>query len=75
MMEANFAAGDFGVSVRDEVKATTKVRLTVFFDNIAGVGQPSFILKGLGEDNDSMLGMNKGGQAIMRAKDRYEKYL
>ena len=75
MMEANFAAGDFGVSVRDEVKATTKIRLTVFFDNIAGVGQPHFILKGLGEDTDSMLGMNKGGQAIMRAKDRYEKYL
>ena len=38
MMEANFAAGDFGVSVKDEVKATTKVRLTVAFDNIAGIG-------------------------------------
>ena len=53
MMEANFAAGDFGVSVRDEVKATTKIRLQVFFENIAGVGQPSFKVIATDGEGDS----------------------
>ena len=37
MAQANFAAGDFGVTVRDQVKTKTNVRLTVSTENVAGV--------------------------------------
>jgi len=37
MAQANFAAGDFGVTVRDSVKTKTNVRLTISADNVAGV--------------------------------------
>lgn len=37
MAQANFAAGDFGVTVRDSVKTKTNVRLTITSENVAGV--------------------------------------
>jgi hypothetical protein len=37
MAQANFAAGDFGVTVRDGVKTKTNVRLNIMTENIAGV--------------------------------------
>ena len=37
MAQANFAAGDFGVTVRDSVKTKTNVRMTIATENIAGV--------------------------------------
>ena len=36
MAQANFAAKDFGVSVRDAVKTKTNVRLEVTCENVAG---------------------------------------
>ena len=76
MAQANFAAGDFGVTVRDSVKTKTNVRVTISTENIAGVQQPTFHLRGMnGGDDDSMIGMTGGGQAIMKTKDRFQKYL
>ena len=75
MAQANFAAGDFGVTVRDSVKTKTNVRVTISTENIAGVQQPTFHLRGVNEDDDSMIGMTGGGQAIMKTKDRFQKYL
>ena len=37
MAQANFAAGDFGVAVRDAVKTKTSVRLNITTENVAGV--------------------------------------
>ena len=76
MAQANFAAGDFSVTVRDSVKTKTNVRVTISTENIAGVQQPTFHLRGMnGGDDDSMIGMTGGGQAIMKTKDRFQKYL
>ena len=75
MAQANFAAGDFGVTVRDSVKTKTNIRMVITTENIAGVHQPTFVLKGLDEADDSMIGMTGGGQAIMKAKERYTRYL
>lgn len=76
MAQANFAAGDFGVTVRDQVKTKTNVRVTISTENVAGVQQPTFHIRGLNEqDDDSMIGMTGGGQAIQRAKERYTRYL
>ena len=72
MANASFAAGDFGVTVRDSVKNKTNVRVNITIDNVAGVQLPTFHVKGLGEqDDDMMIGMTGGGQAINKAKDRY----
>jgi V-type H+-transporting ATPase subunit D len=76
MAQANFAAGDFGVTVRDSVKTKTNVRVTISTENIAGVQQPTFHLRGLNEgDEDTMIGMTGGGQAIMKTKERFQRYL
>ena len=75
MAQANFAAGDFGVTVRDQVKTKTNVRVNITTENVAGVQQPTFHIKGLNEDDDTMIGMTGGGQAIQRAKERYTRYL
>ena len=75
MAQANFAAGDFGVTVRDSVKMKTNVRVVITSENVAGVSQPSFHCKGLDEENDMLIGMTGGGQAIMKAKDRFTRYL
>jgi len=71
MAQANFAAGDFGVTVRDGVKTKTSVRVTISCENVAGVMLPSFNLKGLDEANDTKIGMTGGGQAVNKARDRY----
>ena len=61
MAQANFAAKDFGVMVRDQVKTKTNVVLEITTDNIAGCHQPTYHLRGV-EDADSMLiGMTGGG--------------
>lgn len=76
MAQANFAAGDFGVTVRDSVKIKTNVRMTISTENVAGVHQPTFNLKGMNEaDDDLMIGMTGGGQAINKAKERFQRYL
>ena len=71
MAQANFAAGDFGVTVRDGVKTKTSVRVTITAENVAGVMLPTFNLKGLDEASDLKIGMTGGGQAINKARDRY----
>ena len=75
MAQANFAAGDFGITVRDSVKMKTSVRVVITTDNVAGVQQPEFNLKGLEDENDTLVGVTGGGQAIMKAKERFTKYL
>jgi vacuolar-type H+-ATPase subunit D/Vma8 len=76
MAQANFAAGDFGVTVRDSVKTKTNVRVTISTENIAGVQQPTFHLRGGDESgDDTMIGMTGGGQAIMKTKERFSRYL
>ena len=77
MAQAKFAAGEFGVTVRDSVKQKTNVYLTISIENVAGVYKPTFILNGTkdGDDGGSILGLTGGGQAIMKAQERYKKYL
>ena len=53
----------------------TNVRVTITSDNVAGVSMPNFIVKGLDEENDMLIGMTGGGQAIMKAQEKYKKYL
>ena len=66
MAQAKFAAGEFGVTVRDSVKVKTNVYLTIAIENVAGVMKPSFILNGTkdGDDGNSLLGLTGGGMAI-----------
>ena len=76
MAQANFAAGDFGVTVRGSVKTKTNVRVTISTENIAGVQKPTFHLRGMDQaDDDSMIGMTGGGQAIMKTRERFQRYL
>lgn len=76
MAQANFAAGDFGVTVRDSVKTKTSVRLQITEDNVAGVKKPTFNIKGMNDqDDDTVIGLTGGGQAIMKAKQSFTKYL
>jgi vacuolar-type H+-ATPase subunit D/Vma8 len=53
----------------------TNVRVTITSDNVAGVSMPNFIVKGLDEENDMLIGMTGGGQAIMKSKERFTRYL
>ena len=75
MAQAQFAAGDFGITVRDSVKVKTNVRIAITTENVAGVQSPTFHLRDGAGDDDTMIGMTGGGQAIMRTKDRFQKYL
>ena len=75
MAQAQFAAGDFGVTVRDAVKVKTNVRIVITTENVAGVKSPTFNLRDGGADDDQMIGITQGGQAIMKTKDRFQKYL
>ena len=75
MAQANFAAKDFGVSVRDAVKTKTNVRLEITCENVAGCQQPTFHVRGLEDADDLMIGMTGGGQAIAKAKERFSRYL
>ena len=47
MSAANYAAGDFGIVVRDQVKANAGVRVRIHTENVAGVMKPNFIVKGI----------------------------
>jgi len=76
MAQANFAAGDFGITVRDSVKTKTNVRLQIREENVAGVKKPTFFIKGLNDaEEDSVIGLTGGGQAIMKTKQGFTKYL
>lgn len=74
---ATFAAGDFSRAVLDQVKTKTNVRLNVHSENIAGVHLPIFTLRGEDEQNDdnALLGLSGGGQAIVQARDKFTKFL
>jgi len=74
---ATFAAGDFSRSVIDHVKTKTSVRLTEHSDNIAGVHLPIFTLKGEDEqsEDNALLGLAGGGQAITKARDAFTEFL
>lgn len=77
MAGAQFAAGDFTRNVMGQVKTKTPVRLRVTSDNIAGVHLPIFTLRGedeLNEDN-ALLGLSGGGQAINTAREKFTKFL
>lgn len=76
MAQANFAAGDFGITVRDSVKSKTNIRLQIREENVAGVKKPTFVIRGINEqEEDSVIGLTGGGQAIMKAKQSFTKYL
>ena len=78
LAEANFAAGDFGRNVADQVKARTNIRLSVASDNIAGVHLPKFALRGeeREESNDkAMLGLTGGGKAINKCREKFANFL
>ena len=70
---ATFAAGDFSRAVVDDVKVKTNVRLNMHSENIAGVHLPFFMLRGEDEqnDNDALLGLAGGGQAILQAREKF----
>ena len=74
---ATFAAGDFSRAVIDNVKVKTNVRLTVTTDNIAGVHLPMFTLRGEDEqsEDNALLGLSGGGQAITKARDNFTEFL
>ncbi len=74
---ATFAAGDFSRGVLDHVKTRTSVRLNVSTENIAGVHLPIFSLRGEDEvdEDQNLLGMTGGGQAIQRAREAYTRFL
>ena len=60
-----------------QVKTKTPVRLRVSSENIAGVHLPIYTLKGedeLNEDN-ALLGLSGGGQAINTAREKFTKFL
>ena len=67
LAEAQWAAGEFGRNVQDQVKVKSTVRLQMAADNIAGVHLPTFSLRGddiQDTDDDKQLGLTGGGQAI-----------
>ena len=75
---ANFAAGDFGRNVADQVKARSNIRLMVAADNIAGVHLPKFSLRGEEReesDDKSMLGLTGGGKAITKCREKFASFL
>ena len=78
LAEANFAAGDFGRNVADQVKARSNIRLMVAADNIAGVHLPKFSLRGEEReesDDKSMLGLTGGGKAITKCREKFASFL
>ena len=47
-------------------------------ENIAGVHKPTFLVMGLDGNNDdstAAIGITGGGQAIMKAQEKFKKYL
>lgn len=78
LAEANFAAGDFGRNVVDQVKSKSNIRLSVATDNIAGVYLPKYaITNGDREESDdkAMLGLTGGGKAIAKCREKFSNFL
>ena len=77
MAEATFAAGEFGNIVRDQVKQATNVKVKVSTENVAGVHKATFNLKTNEElqNEDELIGITGGGQAINKAREAYKRYL
>lgn len=78
LAEANFAAGDFGRNVADQVKSRSNIRVNVTADNIAGVHLPKFALRGEEReesDDKAMLGLTGGGKAITKCREKFGNFL
>ena len=78
LAEANFAAGDFGRNVVDQVKSKSNIRLSVAIDNIAWVYLPKYaITNGDHKENDdkAMLGLTGGGKAIAKCREKFSNFL
>lgn len=78
LAEANFAAGDFGNNLADQVKSRSNIRLTVAATNVAGVHLPKFALRGEEQeksDDKTMLGLTGGGKAITKCRDKFMNFL
>ena len=78
LAEANFAAGDFGHNLADQVKSRSNLRLTVSASNVAGVHLPKFGLRGEEQeksDDKTMLGLTGGGKAITKCRDKFMNFL
>lgn len=78
LAEANFAAGDFGNNLADQVKSRSNMRLMVSATNVAGVNLPRFGLRGEEQeksDDKTMLGLTGGGKAITKCRDKFMNFL
>ena len=78
LAEANFAAGEFGRNVADQVKSKSNIRLTVATDNIAGVYLPKYAIRGEEReesDDKTTLGLTGGGKAIAKCRERFTNFL
>lgn len=77
MKEANFsltkarhAAGDFSDTLKESItQASRKVRIDE--ENVAGVRLPIFKVTSDGGNNNQMIGLGRGGQAIQQARDSF----
>ena len=77
MAQANYAAGYFGVVVRDSVKTNAAIKTRITTENIAGVMKPTFLLKNsdMSQIDDDIIGITGGGQAISATRKSFKKYL
>lgn len=72
LAEANFAAGDFGQMVLQNVeKAQIKVRMKK--DNVVGVQLPVFESYNDGTDTYGLTGLSRGGQQVTKCKEIFGK--
>ncbi|EGR27568.1 vacuolar ATP synthase subunit d, putative [Ichthyophthirius multifiliis] len=74
--EAQWAAGQFNSIVKDSIKKAF-IRVDISTENIAGVMLPNLNLKELedSEGNLSQLGLDKGGLAIQRTRQKFKECL
>ena len=77
MADATYAAGDFGIIVRDQIGTTANTKVRITTENVAGVMKPTFIAKSTQEMGlqDELIGITGGGQAIQRTREAYKRYL
>ena len=81
LAEANYAAGDFGRNLADEVKTKANVRVvmdTSTKNTVAGVFLPKFALIGEKKesgDEKAMLGLTQGGGAISKCREAFSTLL
>jgi V-type H+-transporting ATPase subunit D len=78
LAEANFAAGDFGRNMSEQVKSHSNIRLGVAQDNVAGVSLPKFSIRGEDKeetDDKAMLGLTGGGKAITKCREKFGNFL